>query len=87
MGNLPTLDESEILNRVYKLVADQLPEHWDKLSPDARFAEDLGADSLDITELVVAFEDEFGVEIPDEDLAGLTTIRAVVDYILRATRG
>ncbi|MCL6516854.1 acyl carrier protein [Alicyclobacillus sp.] len=76
-----------MLNRVYNIVARQLPDHADKLSPDARFSEDLGADSLDITELVVSFEDEFSIEIPDEALADIRTVGDAARFIQRAVRG
>jgi len=53
----------------------------EQVTPDASFIEDLGADSLDTVELVMAFEEEFGAEIPDEDAEKLTTVGAVIEYL------
>jgi acyl carrier protein len=54
---------------------------WKKITPEARFVDDLGADSLDVVELIMAFEEEFGVEIPDEDAEKIATVKDVLDYI------
>ena len=63
------------------IVAEQLGVVEDKVTPEASFANDLGADSLDTVELVMALEEKFGVEIPDEDAAYLRTVQDAVDYI------
>jgi acyl carrier protein len=67
--------------RVKEIIADQLGVDMEKITPEARFVEDLGADSLDVVELIMAFEEEFGVEIPDEDAEKIATVKDVLDYI------
>lgn len=67
--------------RVQKIVADQLGVEPEKVKPEANFAEDLGADSLDTVELVMALEEEFNLEIPDEAAEKIATVQAAVDYI------
>ncbi len=70
-----------ILERVRKIVADQLGVDEAKVNPEASFQNDLGADSLDTVELVMAFEEEFDLEIPDEDAEGIRTVNDAVTYI------
>ena len=72
------MDVSDI---VAKIVIDQLGVDESEITPEASFLEDLGADSLDIVELVMAFEEEFDLEIPDEDAEGITTVGDAVEYI------
>ncbi|MEA4861938.1 MAG: acyl carrier protein [Victivallaceae bacterium] len=72
---------SSISDKVKKIVVDQLGVSEDQVTPEAKFIEDLGADSLDLVELVMAFEDEFGSEIPDEDSEKLTTVGEAISYI------
>ncbi|ACD67270.1 MAG TPA: acyl carrier protein [Sulfurihydrogenibium sp.] len=67
--------------RVKEIIADQLGVEMEKITPEARFVDDLGADSLDVVELIMAFEEEFGVEIPDEDAEKIATVKDVLDYI------
>jgi len=67
--------------KVKDLVVDQLGVSEDKVNEDASFIEDLGADSLDVVELVMAFEEEFGIQIPDEDSAKIKTVGDAVRYI------
>lgn len=69
------------IDKVREIVADQLSVEAGIVTPQARFVEDLGADSLDVVELVMRFEEEFEVEIPDEDAEKLSTVGAAVDYI------
>lgn len=70
-----------IFEKVKTIVVDQLEVDEDKVTPDASFANDLGADSLDTVELVMALEEEFGVEIPDEVAETIDTVGKAVDYI------
>jgi acyl carrier protein len=72
---------STIIERVTKLVCEQLGVKEDEVSPEASFVEDLGADSLDTVELVMALEEEFETEIPDEEAEKITTVKEAVDYI------
>ncbi|MDN5331138.1 MAG: acyl carrier protein [Tepidanaerobacteraceae bacterium] len=71
----------EVLERVKKIIADQLGIDEDEVVPEASFIDDLGADSLDIVELIMAFEEEFDLEIPDEDAEKIKTVQDAVDYI------
>jgi acyl carrier protein len=72
---------SDTLAKVQEIVASQLGVDVAEVKPEASFANDLGADSLDTVELVMALEEEFGVEIPDEDAEGIATVQNAVDYI------
>ena len=72
---------STIEEKVKKIIEEQLGVEKVKVVPNANFAEDLGADSLDIVELVMSLEEEFGIEIPDEDAEKILTVQEVVDYI------
>lgn len=70
-----------IEQRVKEIIADQLGVEMEKITPEAKFVDDLGADSLDVVELIMAFEEEFGIEIPDEDAEKIATVKDVLDYI------
>jgi acyl carrier protein len=72
---------SDVLDRVKKIVVEHLGAEEDKVVPDASFIDDLGADSLDTVELVMAFEEEFSVEIPDEAAEKIQTVNDAVKYI------
>jgi len=72
---------SNIEERVKKIVAEQLSLNDDQVKPEASFVDDLGADSLDTVELVMALEEEFETEIPDEDAEKITTVQHAIDYI------
>ena len=72
---------SETADRVKKIVVEHLGVEPDKETEHASFIDDLGADSLDIVELVMAFEEEFGVEIPDDAAEKITTVRDAIEYI------
>ena len=74
-------DETSTEDRIKKIVVDQLGVKPDQVTPEAKFIEDLGADSLDTVELVMALEEEFGNEIPDEEAERLVTVGHVVSYI------
>ena len=70
-----------IASKVKHIIAKQLNVDEAKVTPNARFVEDLGADSLDVVELMMAFEEAFGIEIPDKDAEGIKTVQEAVDYI------
>jgi acyl carrier protein len=72
---------SETADRVKKIVVEHLGVEVEKVTEEASFIDDLGADSLDIVELVMAFEEEFGVEIPDDAAEKITTVKDAIDYI------
>jgi acyl carrier protein len=67
--------------RVKKIIIDQLGVDEAEVTPGAKFIDDLGADSLDTVELVMALEEEFGVEIPDEDAEKITTVQQAISYV------
>jgi len=73
--------EKPIEEKVKDIIVEQLGVNPEQVTPQASFIEDLGADSLDIVELVMAFEEEFGVEVPDEDAEKLQTVGDVIKYI------
>ena len=73
--------EKSVADRVKEIIVEQLGVNPDQVTPEAKFIEDLGADSLDTVELVMAFEEEFGAEIPDEDAEKLQTVGDVIKYI------
>ena len=75
---------SDTAERVKKIVVEHLGVEADKVTPDASFIDDLGADSLDIVELVMAFEEEFGVEIPDDAADSILTVGDAVKFIEKA---
>ena len=68
-------------DKVKEIIVEQLGVNAEQVTPEASFIEDLSADSLDTVELVMAFEEEFGAEIPDEDAEKLTTVGAVIQYL------
>jgi acyl carrier protein len=73
--------EKSVSDRVKEIIVEQLGVNADQVAPEAKFIEDLGADSLDTVELVMAFEEEFGAEIPDEDAEKMQTVGDVIKYI------
>ena len=72
---------STTLDRVKKVVVDRLKVSQDEVTEAASFVDDLGADSLDVVDLVIGFEDEFEIQIPDEDAEKIQTVKQAVDYI------
>jgi acyl carrier protein len=76
------MERDELLKKVKAIVADKLSISEEQITEEASFIEDLGADSLDTVELVMALEDEFSLDIPDEDAEKLTTVGKAMDYIV-----
>jgi acyl carrier protein len=70
-----------IAERVKSIIVEQLGVDEEEVTQEASFTDDLGADSLDIVELVMAFEEEFGIEIPDEDAEKISNVRDAISYI------
>ncbi len=73
--------DQELLENVKKMVASQLGKPEDEISPESSFIEDLGADSLDLVELIMSMEDEFGIEISDEDAESIVTVQDAINFI------
>ncbi|MCK8816927.1 acyl carrier protein [Natroniella sulfidigena] len=74
----------DTLEKIQEIVVTELGVDADEVTPEASFIDDLGADSLDIVEVVMAFEEEFDIEIPDEDAEDIGTVQDAVDYIENA---
>ncbi|HIC09461.1 MAG TPA: acyl carrier protein [Aquificales bacterium] len=72
---------ADIEQRVREIIADQLGEPVENVTPEKDFVQDLGADSLDVVELVMALEEEFGIEIPEEDAEKIKTVGDAINYI------
>lgn len=70
-----------MFEKLKEMIVEQLSIDEDKVTPEARFKEDLDADSLDLFDLVMQLEDEYEIEIPSEELENLTTVGAIVDYL------
>ena len=81
------LTEEQVFDKVKAVVVEQLGVSEDEITREASFTEDLGADSLDTVELVMALEDEFSTEIADEEAEKLTTVGLTVDYVLKSLNG
>lgn len=75
------MNENEILEKLKNIIAGQLNVEEDSVVPGANFIDDLGADSLDIVELVMSIEDEFDIQIEDADAENIVTVKDVIDYI------
>ena len=75
------MDDTQLFDKLRQIVVEQLGVSAEEVTRQASFQEDLGADSLDTVELVMALEEEFDVEIPDEDAEKLTTVESVLQYI------
>lgn len=76
------VNRDQIPNKVKDLIVQSLGVNASEITPDSSFIDDLGADSLDIVELVMLIEKEFGIEIPDEDAEKISTVQDAVDYIV-----
>ena len=75
------MSSEEVFEKVKAIIVEQLQVNEDIVTEEASFIDDLGADSLDLVELIMALEEEFGIEIPDADAEKVTTVQDVVDYI------
>jgi acyl carrier protein len=71
----------DIYQKVVDIIVEELAVDPEEVTPNASFIDDLGADSLDVVELIMAFEEEFDIEIPDEDAESIQTVQDAVDYI------
>jgi acyl carrier protein len=80
------LSEQEVMQKVKNVIVEQLGVSEDEITREASYTDDLGADSLDTVELVMALEEEFGTEISDEDAEKLTTVGKTVDFILSTVK-
>ena len=70
-----------MFTKVQEVIAEQLGTDESEIKPESSFKDDLGADSLDLFELVMALEEEYGIEIPSEDLESITTVQQIMDYL------
>lgn len=75
------ISQESLFERVREIIAEQLMMKPEEIEPGSDFVEDLGADSLDVVELVMAFEEKFGIQIPDEEAEKINTVQEAVDYI------
>jgi len=80
------ISDSEVFDKIKAVIVEQLGVADDEITKEASFTDDLGADSLDTVELVMALEEEFGTEIADEDAEKLTTVGKTVDYIINSIK-
>ena len=74
-------DNAEVLAKVKEMIASHLGKPEEEITPDSSFIEDLGADSLDLVELIMSMEDEFGLEISDEDAENIITVQDAINFI------
>ena len=80
------MEREELLKKIKSIISDKLSIGEDQITEEASFIDDLGADSLDTVELVMALEDEFSMDIPDEEAEKLTTVGKAMDYILTTVK-
>ncbi|HHE31813.1 MAG TPA: acyl carrier protein [Chlorobaculum parvum] len=76
------MSAAEIKDKVYDIIVSKMGVNKDQVTPESKFADDLGADSLDTVELIMELENEFGVQIPDEDAEKIGTVQQAIDYIV-----
>ncbi len=74
-------EQEKMETKCKKIIAEQLGVKFEELKPDASFADDLGADSLDLVELIMALEEEFSIEIPDEEAEKIKTVGQAIEYV------
>jgi acyl carrier protein len=79
---MATQVDQEIVGAVKKMIASQLGKSEDEITPESSFIEDLGADSLDLVELIMSMEDKFGLEIADEDAESIVTVQDAINFIM-----
>jgi acyl carrier protein len=82
-----TIRMASVEERVKQIIVEQLGVDEGEVTPSASFVDDLGADSLDTVELVMAFEEAFGIEIPDEDAEKIATVKDAIEYIEKHSKG
>jgi len=70
-----------MLEQIIEIISEQLKKDAEEITPETNIMDDLGADSLDVVELLMAIEETFGVSVPDEDVQGLKTVRDIVNYV------
>ncbi len=75
------MEETKMFEQIKAIIAEQLSAEPDKITPETSIIDDLGADSLDVVELVMALEEKFGLEIPDEDAEKINTVSDIVSYV------
>lgn len=80
-------DDKQIAEKVKQIIVEQLGVDEGEVTPSGSFVDDLGADSLDTVELVMAFEEAFDIEIPDEDAEKIRTVQDAIDYITKHSKG
>ena len=76
------MSAAEIKDKVYDIIVSKMGVNKDQIKPESKFADDFGADSLDTVELIMELENEFGVQIPDEDAEKIGTVQQAIDYIV-----